>query len=147
MGGAQPKTSTTPLSKPMATGWARTRCSASLDQMGCPIDWAWAYLAKRVESTSWWPELQSLSPGQISDVQVQELAKIRLWVLGCQQPRTTKQAGGLPHLAWAFSDDETSYQNASSRVPGTSRRWGRSRPWHWLRPYSTVLSGQGLLLV
>ena len=44
-----------------------------------------------------------------------------LWVLGCLQPRLIKQDGGLPHLGWMVSGDETSYQNASSS--GTRDIW------------------------
>ena len=43
--------------------------------MGSPIDWVQAYLAEKGELPSWWLELQSLGPGQLSDFQVQELAK------------------------------------------------------------------------
>ena len=77
MGGTWPNTSTTPSSKPTAASQARTRHSASLDPVASPIDWVWAYLAKTGEPLSWWLELPSLSPGQVSDVQVQERAKKR----------------------------------------------------------------------
>ena len=59
-GGAQPKTSTTVSSKPMAASQARTRHSASLDMMGKPIDCVWASLAKRGEPQSCWLEFWSL---------------------------------------------------------------------------------------
>ena len=54
---------------------ARTGCSTSPDPMASPIDWVWAYLAKTDKPPSWWLELWSLSPGQLSDALVQELAK------------------------------------------------------------------------
>ena len=59
----------------MGAGWATTRHSASVNPMGKPIDWVQAYLARKGEPPSWWMEIKSLSPGQLSDAQVQELAK------------------------------------------------------------------------
>ena len=59
----------------MAASQARTRHPASLDLMGSPTNWIWDYLAKRGKTPSWWSELQSFSPGQLSDAQVQELTK------------------------------------------------------------------------
>ena len=64
--GAQPKTHNTLLNKPMAPSQARTRCSASPDLMGRPIDWVQAYLAKKGE-----PQAGGHSSGPL----VQEIAK------------------------------------------------------------------------
>ena len=69
-GGAQPKTHTTLLSKPTSTGQARTRHSTTPGPMGRSVDWVQTYVAKKGEPQRWWPDLQSLSPGQPSDAQV-----------------------------------------------------------------------------
>ena len=96
MGGAQPKIHTTPLNQPMAAGWARIKHSASPHLMGGPTDWVQAYLAETDETPSWWPELWSIGPGQLSNAEVQQLAKNGLQVLGCQLPRMT--FGLVEHL-------------------------------------------------
>ena len=48
-GGAWPKTSTTPSTKPVAAGQARPKHSITLDPVECPVDWVQAYAANQKE--------------------------------------------------------------------------------------------------
>ena len=127
------------------SGWNQLPCITRPN--GKPKRLGLGLPSKKGETPSWWLELQSLSLGQLSDAQVWEVAKKQALGLGFLQPGSPIWVSGTCHLAWVVLGVRTSYQNARSRVPGSSRRWGERRLWHWLRYCNTASSSLGILLV
>ena len=80
------------------------RCPAFLDTMEDPSEWVLAYLMKREEPPSWWPEFWSLHHKgfrHLSDSQVQALAKKQ--AVSCKLPAALKEIvscwNALPSLS------------------------------------------------